>query len=110
MDGSQAAESFRDLLLRYRGRTRLTQRELAQRLGVHPRSVQDWEAGVNHPGAERLQALIAVLLEAGGLSVGHEADEAEALWAAVERDSVRMHTPFDRVWFARLVSQHGTGK
>ena len=33
MDTSRAAESFRDLLLRHRGRTGLTQLELARRVG-----------------------------------------------------------------------------
>ncbi len=51
MHTSQAPQSFRDLLLRLRGRTGLTQGQLAQRLGVSRRSVQDWEAGVNHPTA-----------------------------------------------------------
>src|SRR5262249_1511451 len=68
MDASRPAEPFRGLLLRHRGRTGLSQRELAARLGVHVRSVQDWEAGLNHPSATRLEALIGVLLEAGGLA------------------------------------------
>ena len=42
------AESFQGLLLRHRGRTRLTQRQLATRAGVSRRSVQDWEAGLNY--------------------------------------------------------------
>ena len=58
-------ESFAGLLLRHRGRTGLTQRDLAERLGTSRRSVQDWESGASHPGAERLQALILVLLEVG---------------------------------------------
>jgi DNA-binding transcriptional regulator YiaG len=65
------AESFRSLLLRHRGRTGLTQRDLAALLGVSTRSVQDWEAGANYPSAERLHALIAALLAVGGLTPGH---------------------------------------
>jgi transcriptional regulator with XRE-family HTH domain len=95
-------------LLRHRGRTGLTQRELAARLGVHTRSVQDWEGGVNYPSAERLQALIRVQLEAGGLSAERETEDAQALWATVEHASPRMHTPFDRVWFARLQLERAT--
>src|SRR5262252_3733825 len=79
---SQPAEAFRHLLLRYRGRTGLTQRQLAERVGVHRRSVQEWEIGASYPSAERLQGLIRVLLEAGGLRPGHEAAEAHGLWAA----------------------------
>ena len=71
-----ASERFSGLLLRFRGRTGLTQRELAARVGASRRVVQDWEAGVNVPSADRLQALCAVLLEAGGLSAGHEDRDA----------------------------------
>jgi WD40 repeat protein/transcriptional regulator with XRE-family HTH domain len=105
MDTSQTAESFRDLLLRHRGRTGLTQRELADRVGANRRTVQDWEAALNYPGAERLQALIQVLFEAGSLTVGREAAEARELWAAVLRKGPRMRTPFDEVWLARLLPQ-----
>jgi DNA-binding transcriptional regulator YiaG len=52
------AEPFRSLVLRYRGRTGLTQRDLAARMGSSRRTVQDWESGVNYPTADRLQALI----------------------------------------------------
>ena len=106
VESSQPAESFRNQLLRYRGRTHLTQREFAERIGVHPRSVGDWEMGVNHPSAARLQAVIAALLEVGGLTTGQEMAEAQELWAAVERDAARMRTPFDSLWFARLLAEH----
>ena len=99
-----ASESFRSLLLRHRGRTRLTQRELAERAGVSLRSVQDWEAGVKYPRAERLQELIQALLEAGGLSSGREMSEAPELWAAVQREAPRMRTQFDQPWFAELLA------
>ena len=105
MDRSPPAESFPGLLLRHRGRTGLTQRDLAARLGVQTRSVQDWEGGVNYPSVERLHGLIRVLLETHGLTPGHEAAEAQALWAAVERTSPRMHMPFDSVWFTRLLAE-----
>ncbi len=104
MDPSQLAESFRSLLLRGRGRTGLVQRDLAMRAGVSRRSVQDWEAGVTLPTAERLQALIRALLETGGLTRGREMAEARQLWAAVEREGPRMHAPFDAEWFASLVA------
>src|SRR5262245_16998442 len=79
----RAAEPFRDLALRHRGRAGLTRRELATRVGASVRTVQDWEVGVNRPGAALLRALIAALLAAGGLSPGREEVEARALWAAV---------------------------
>src|SRR5216684_475182 len=106
MDTSQAVESFRGLALRHRGRTGLTQRELAIRMGAGRRTVQDWEAGVKYPSAERLQALIVVLLAAGGLTAGHEREEVAELWAAVLREAPRMRTPFDEGWFTGLVADH----
>jgi transcriptional regulator with XRE-family HTH domain len=108
MASSHAFESFRDLLLRHRGRTGLTQRELADRIGVNRRSVQEWENGSNYPGADRLEALIRALVVSGGLSAGHKAEEAQALWPAVQRDSPGTHAPFDQAWFAKLLAQRDT--
>jgi len=73
---------------------------------VSLRSVQDWETGVSLPTAERLQALLRALLDTGGLSAGSEMSEARALWASVEREASRMHTPFDEEWFAGLLDAH----
>ncbi|HEV7665509.1 MAG TPA: helix-turn-helix domain-containing protein [Chloroflexota bacterium] len=98
-------ETFAGLLLRHRGRTGLTQRDLAAGLGTTRRSVQDWESGAYYPSAERLQALILVLLESGGLTVGREAVEAHELWAAALRDAPRMHTPLDEVWLAQVLDR-----
>src|SRR5262249_30283714 len=102
MDNSSVAETFRSLLLRHRGRTGLIQRDFAARAGVSRGSVQDWEAGVAYPTAERLRALIQALLETGGLTSGREMAEARELWTAAEREAPRMHTPFDRDWFDGL--------
>src|SRR6266849_5500710 len=102
----QTGEAFQGLLLRHRGRTGLTQRELAARVGVSKRTLQDWEAGVSYPGVERLQALIAALLAAGGQALGHETLEAQELWSAALREAPRLHTPFDPTWFAELLHRH----
>src|SRR5215831_16344910 len=103
-----ADDSFRGLLLRHRGRTGLTQPELAARAGVSLRAVQAWEAGSKFPTAERLQALLRVLFEAGGLTAGHERSEAHMLWKAAELQAPRMRTPFDDEWFTGVLSAHGS--
>jgi WD40 repeat protein/DNA-binding XRE family transcriptional regulator len=102
----RAPEPFNGLLLRHRGRTGLTQRQLAARVGVNRRALQDWEEGVNCPSAQRLQALLAALLAADGLTTGHEADEAAVLWAAALLGSTRMHVAFDHSWFGGLLADH----
>ena len=107
MEYLQSSASFRDLLLRLRGRTGLTQGHLAGRLGVSRRSVQDWEAGVNHPTAQRLQTLITTLLEAGALTSGREAAEARQLWDAVLSESPRMRLPLDDEWLSILLAARG---
>src|SRR5690242_4708846 len=101
--GDLPGERFQGLLLRLHGRTGLTQRGLARRMGVHMRSIQAWEAGVSYPGAASFQALIAALLAAGGFTAGHEAAEAAALWQAALDEAPRMRTPFDPAWFATLL-------
>src|SRR5207253_7555634 len=74
------------------------------------RSVQDWEAGVTLPTAERLQALIRALLEVGGLTRGRELAEARELWAAVEREGPRMHALFDEEWLAGILAAQESPK
>jgi transcriptional regulator with XRE-family HTH domain len=83
----------------------MTQCQLAERLGIHRRSVQEWELGATYPNRQRLEELIQVLLEAGGFQSGEETAEAQALWAAVHRAAPRAHAPFDTAWFARLLAQ-----
>jgi WD40 repeat protein/transcriptional regulator with XRE-family HTH domain len=95
-------EGFAGLALRLRGRSGLTQRELAASLGIHVRSVQLWEASTSHPNAARLQGLIRVFLDAGGFAGGTELEEAEALWLAAMSESPRLNTSFDAAWFSRL--------
>jgi transcriptional regulator with XRE-family HTH domain len=81
----------------------LTQREFAERVGVHRRSVQEWEIGSAYPSAERLEAVVHALLDARGLTPDHETVEAEALWSAVQREAPHARAPLDVRWFASLV-------
>src|SRR5262245_43631899 len=98
----QPPEPFSGRLLRHRGRSGLTQRELASRVGVNMRTIQGWETGVMYPTSGRLEALIQALLEAGAFWPARELSEAEALWHAVEREAPRTHPPFERAWFESL--------
>src|SRR5712691_9739012 len=102
---SHASERFAGLLLCHRGRTELTQRQLAMRVGVCRGSVQDWESGLNYPDAQHLQVLIVAFLEAGSLTIGAEAAEAKALWDAALHQAPRMQTPFDAVWWSGVLAR-----
>src|SRR5262245_11861102 len=104
MESASESERFAGLLLRYRGRTHLTQSQLASRTGVHARSVQSWEAGVSYPTADRLEALIPALLQTGAFTPGRETAEAEALWRAALHEAPRMSVPFDWQWFVTLLA------
>jgi len=108
--GDSPGEDFQGLVLRFRGRTGLTQRQLAARLGVHLRSVQAWESGVSYPNAASLQALIAGYLDQGGFAPGQEATEAEALWRRAQQESPRLRPPFEAAWFAGLLEARGAAQ
>lgn len=99
-------EAFRTLILQCRGRTGLTQRELAARIGAHVRSIQDWEAGLSHPTPRRLQSLIEAYLRSGGFVAGEEWGAARALWRAAASESTRVNAPLDESWFAGLIAEH----
>jgi WD40 repeat protein/transcriptional regulator with XRE-family HTH domain len=103
------AERFKGLLLRFRGRTRLTQRQLAERIGVSMRTVQGWETGVMYPSTMRLQALLTGLQQSGALTPGREAEEAQEMWTAVIEEAAHTHPPFDHRWFASVLDRQLSG-
>jgi transcriptional regulator with XRE-family HTH domain len=49
-------ESFRGLILQLRGRSGLTQRELAARIGVHVTYIRGWEAAGRSPRSAGMPA------------------------------------------------------
>src|SRR5262245_24562396 len=86
-------------LLALRTRVTLTQSALAEQLGVHRRSVQNWETGISYPRAELLQRLIAVFLRQRAFTPGNERAEAQALWQQASQDAPHPLPAFDEVWF-----------
>jgi transcriptional regulator with XRE-family HTH domain len=95
-------EEFRGLLLRFRGRTGLSQTQLAACAGVHQRSIQAWESGFSLPSTNSLQALIVALVQTHGFTSGDAESEARALWSAAEQSSSRQHPSFDARWFVEI--------
>jgi len=98
--------AFGEQLLTLRTRVSLTQIELADLIGVHRRSVQNWESGESYPKAEMLQRLIAIFLRQRAFTAGQERKEAQALWDQAALDGPHLLPAFDEVWFARTLALH----
>src|SRR5262245_505687 len=98
--------AFGEQILSLRTRVSLTQVELAEQLGVHRRSVQNWETGASYPKAEQLQRLIAVFLRHHAFTRGDEREEAQALWERATQDGPLALAFFDKVWFERTLAQN----
>lgn len=99
------ATTFRSLALMLRGRARMTQRDLANAIGVSERAIQIWEAGLGYPSAASLQRLIASYVDHTAFSPGREVDEATDLWAAALVEAPRLKTAFDTEWFSTLLAR-----
>src|SRR4051794_16885959 len=91
--------AFGQQLLTLRTRVALTQIALAEQIGVHRRSIQNWETGESYPKAETLQRLLAVLLVQRAFTAGNEREEAQALWNLAAQDGQQSIAAFDAVWF-----------
>jgi WD40 repeat protein/predicted ATPase/DNA-binding XRE family transcriptional regulator len=100
--------AFSRHILALRTRAALTQSALAEHIGVHLRSVQNWETGASYPKAETLQRLIAVFLSCQVFTSGSEHAEAQALWSIAAEDGPHALAAFDKVWFARALALHTT--
>ncbi|HEX5689076.1 MAG TPA: helix-turn-helix domain-containing protein, partial [Roseiflexaceae bacterium] len=104
----QRKYAFGKQLLTLRMRLSLSQTQIAETVGVHRRSFQNWEAGESYPKAETLQRLIAVLLEHGAFANGQEREEATALWRTAAEDGNHLLADFDEAWFAALAQTDDT--
>jgi len=101
------------LLVMYRQRSRLTQKQVADRLGLKSdRMLRVWEGGFGLPKAERLRQLIELYLTLGVFTPGEVENEVAELWQAVkarfDATSERYETYpiFDRGWFTTLSRRH----
>ncbi len=100
----EAFKEFSNQLLTLRTRASLTQGALADAVGAHRRSVQNWEAGVTYPKAETLQRLLVVLVQHRAFAPGQELAEARALWDLVEGRAGLSFPAFDAVWMTGLLA------
>jgi transcriptional regulator with XRE-family HTH domain/Tol biopolymer transport system component len=91
--------AFGQLILTVRTKLKLTQTELAEKLGVRRRAVIDWEGGLTYPTADHLKHFVTLALEHRVFSTGREAEEIRALWQAA-----RQKVLLDEVWLGGLLS------
>lgn len=90
---------------------KLKQTEVAARVQVDVRAVQQWENGERLPSAENLKKLLQVFVDEGIFLPLHEREEAHQLWQAVRHayeqrpGSTRLYPPFDEAWFTALLTQ-----
>jgi WD40 repeat protein/transcriptional regulator with XRE-family HTH domain len=92
--------TFGKAMLTLRTTMGLTQRDLADLLGISRRAMGDWEAGSSYPKAEHLKRLIALGVQHQAFPAGREAEEIRAFWQAA-----RQKLLLDEEWLAALLSQ-----
>src|SRR5216683_3549260 len=92
--------AFGQAMLTLRTSMGLTQRDLADLLGISRRAVGDWEAGSSYPKVKHLKRLIELGVQHQAFPAGREAEEIRAFWQAA-----RQKVLLDEPWLAALLSQ-----
>src|SRR5258708_38221090 len=82
---SERDYTFGQAMLTLRTSMGLTQRGLADLLGISRRAVGDWEAGSSYPKAEHLKRLMELGVQQQAFPAGREAAEIHAVWQAPRR-------------------------
>jgi transcriptional regulator with XRE-family HTH domain len=88
------------LMLTLRTTIGLTQKRLANHLGISRRAVGEWEAGNSYPSVEHLKALIGLAVRNQAFAAGHEVEEIRLLWK-VARQKVLL----DEHWLCTLLDE-----
>src|SRR5215469_14246682 len=78
----------------------LTQKGLANHLGVSRRAVGEWETGSSYPKVEHLKELIVLAIQQEAFPAGHELEEIRALWRTAHQKIL-----LDERWLAFLLAQ-----
>jgi transcriptional regulator with XRE-family HTH domain len=96
---SERNYAFGQTMLTLRTEIGLTQKGLADLLGVSRRAVGEWEAGSSYPKAEHLKAMIALGVQQHAWPSGHETEAIRALWKLA-----RQKVLLDEHWLSSQLS------
>src|SRR5258708_15030664 len=99
---------FAQQLAMLRRRARLTQEEMALRIGVTGKSIRNWEGGSNYPKEFHLRKLIGLYLDHNVFAPGQEREEACLLWELTREHNPNRIGSFDERWFLALFTQWQT--
>src|SRR5216683_1001017 len=97
---SERDYAFGQVMLTLRTSMGLTQRGLADLLGISRRAMGDWEAGSSYPKAEHLKRLMELGVQHQAFAAGREAEEIHALWQAARQKML-----LDEEWLSALLGQ-----
>jgi small subunit ribosomal protein S17 len=76
----------------------LTQRRLAETLGVSRKAVIDWEGGISYPQGKHLKQFIALAIRHRAFSAGRVVEEVRAIWQGSHQKTL-----FDESWLTTLL-------
>jgi WD40 repeat protein len=78
----------------------MTQKSLADLLGVSDRTVHNWEIGESYPKSEYLKKFIALCIQYHLFPAGHELEKAREFWRIA-----RQKVLFDEAWMRGLLDE-----
>jgi transcriptional regulator with XRE-family HTH domain len=79
----------------------LTQKGLANHLGITRRAVGEWETGSSYPKTEHLKELILLAVQKRVFAAENAAEEIRALWQVTHQK-----VSLDERWLAAVLDQH----
>ena len=85
MSGKEKKPTTGDIIRKYRNKCGFTQEELAEKIGVEPQSIHNWEYDKNKIDNEHLKALSVVLDVSADILLGIKTDPEDFKWEFHER-------------------------
>jgi len=79
--------------------------DLALKIGVDPKTIDNWEKNSSSPSKERLIQLIEIFFKAGAFTFDKEEKEAKEIWETIQNSSVKTIPDLDLNWFRKLTGK-----